>query len=47
MMGTHQGQGELVCYLVDLNERVRDDHPLRNVLRVVDFRFMRDEVAPG
>lgn len=45
MMGIHQPQGELFSYQVNLEKRVRPDHPLRRVLEVVDFSFVRQEVA--
>lgn len=43
-MGTHNHQKGLFSYGVDLDRRVRQDHPLRKVLRSVDFSFVRDEV---
>ena len=46
MMGRHEGQRELFSYQVDLERRVRADHPLRAVRAAVDFRFVRAEVAP-
>jgi transposase len=45
MMGVHEGQKELFSYGVDLDRRVRVDHPLRRVLAAVDFRFVREETA--
>jgi hypothetical protein len=45
MMGRHEGQKELFSYQVDLERRVRDDHPLRAVRAAVDFHFVRAEVA--
>jgi hypothetical protein len=36
----------LFAYRVDLEQRVRTDHPLRRVAAVVDFSFVRDQVAP-
>lgn len=45
MMGTHDPQKELFSYQVDLERRVRADHPLRAVRRAVDFSFVRAEVA--
>ena len=44
MMGTHQPQKDLFSYGVDLDRRVRQDHPLRAVARNVDFSFVREEV---
>ena len=45
MMGIHQTQPELFSYQVNLEKRIRIDHPLRRVLQGVDFTFVRDEVA--
>ena len=44
MMGTHLPQKDLFSYGVDLDRRVRTDHPLRAVARSVDFSFVREEV---
>ena len=44
-MGTHQPQAELFSYQVNLEKRVRADHPLRQVSKAVDFTFVRSEVA--
>lgn len=45
MMGIHQPQPELFSYQVNLEKRVRADHPLRRVAQAVDFTFARAEVA--
>ena len=45
MMGVHQPQPELFSYQVNLERRVRADHPLRQVAKAVDFTFVRAEVA--
>jgi len=45
MMGLHQPQSELFSHQVNLEKRVRADHPLRQVAKAVDFSFMRAEVA--
>ena len=45
MMGIHEGQKELFAYTVDLERRMRTDHPLRRVLAAVDFTFARSLVA--
>jgi len=45
MMGVHQPQVELFSYQVNLDKRVRADHPLRRVASHVDFSFVRAEVA--
>lgn len=45
MMGVHQPQENLFSYRVNLDHRIRRDHPLRRVSQVVDFTFVRAEVA--
>ena len=45
MMGLREGQRELFNYGVDLDPRVRADHPLRRVQAMVDFTFARAAVA--
>lgn len=45
MMGLHQPQCELFSYRVNLDQRVRPDHPLRRVAQAVDFSFVRAEVT--
>jgi transposase len=45
MMGSHQEQGALFSFQVNLEQRIRQDHPLRAVRKVVDFSFVRQEVA--
>jgi transposase len=45
MMGKRTEQKEMFNYAVDLDKRVRDDHPLRKIRSVVDFSFVRQEVA--
>lgn len=45
MMGIHQPQPELFSYQVNLEKRIRPDHPLRRVAQAVDFSFARAEVA--
>lgn len=44
-MGQHDGQKELFSYQVDLDRRIRADHPLRAIRARIDFHFVRDEVA--
>lgn len=44
-MVIHQPQSELFSYRVNLEHRLRKDHPLRRVLAVLDFTFVRAEVA--
>ena len=45
MMGVHQPQVELFSDQVNLDERVRADHPLRGVAAHIDFSFIRAEVS--
>jgi transposase len=45
MMGQHDGQAELFSYEVNLERRVRADHPLRAIRAAIDFTFVREEVA--
>jgi transposase len=45
MMGIHQPQEQLFSYRVNLEHRIRQDHPLRRVAQVIDFTFVRAEVA--
>jgi transposase len=45
MMGSQQPQKELFSYQIDLDRRVRSDHPLRRIREVIDFGFVRAEVA--
>src|SRR6266705_4625237 len=45
MMGEQRSERELFNYAVNLEKRVRSDHPLRRVAAVVDFKFVREEVA--
>jgi transposase len=45
MMGVHQPQPELFSYRVNLEKRVRAEHPLRQVAALIDFSFVRAEVA--
>jgi transposase len=44
-MGTHDPQPKLFSYRVNLDKRVRADHPLRRIAQAVDFSFVRAEVA--
>lgn len=45
MMGQQKDQPGLFSYRINLDHRVRSDHPLRQVAETVDFRFAREEVA--
>jgi len=44
MMGTLQPQKDLFTYHIDLDQRVRDNHPLRAIKTAIDFSFVRQEV---
>jgi transposase len=45
MMGMKTEQKDLFSYQVDLDRRVRQDHPLRKIRQAIDFTFVRQEVA--
>ena len=45
MMGMQNNQPELFSYQINLNQRIRADHPLRRVQQAIDFSFVRAEVA--
>jgi len=45
MMGQHKSQPQLFNYAVNLEKRVRANHPLRQVKTLIDFGFVREEVA--
>lgn len=45
MMGQQQPQKQLFNYAIDLDKRVRSDHPLRRIKQLIDFRFVREQVA--
>jgi transposase len=45
MMGQHVPQKELFSYSVNLDKRVRDNHPLRRIHNAIDFSFVRSSVA--
>lgn len=44
MMGRQQSQGYLFHVNVNLDKRVRPDHPLRKIHQLIDFGFIYDEV---
>jgi len=44
-MGLQKSERELFSYAVNLEKRVRSDHPLRRVAAAIDFRFVREKVA--
>ena len=45
MMGEQRQERALFSYAINLEKRVRADHPLRRVAAAVDFSFVRQEVA--
>ena len=45
MMGQAKSEPQLFSYAVNLEKRVRADHPLRRVAALIDFKFVREEVA--
>ena len=45
MMGIQERQKEMFSYQVDLDRRIRADHPLRAIRAAIDFSFVRQEVA--
>src|SRR2546426_3774622 len=45
MMGQQKGEPQLFNYAVNLEKRVRANHPLRQVKALIDFSFAREEVA--
>src|SRR5437016_7370663 len=46
MMGQQKSEPQLFNYAVNLEKRVRANHPLRQVKAAIDFSFVREEVAP-
>jgi hypothetical protein len=46
MMGQHKSEPQLFNYAVNLEKQVRANHPLREVKALIDFGFVREEVAP-
>lgn len=44
MMGVNQPQEKLFSYNVNLDKRVRSDHPLRRIHELIDFTFVRKAV---
>lgn len=44
MMGLQNQQKELFAYHIDLDRRVRSDHPLRKIAAAIDFSFARSQV---
>jgi len=45
MMGQQKSEAQLFNYAVNLEKRVRANHPLRQVKTAIDFCFVREEVA--
>ena len=45
MMGQQEPQKDLFNYAVNLDKRVRINHPLRQIQQAVDFGFVREQVA--
>jgi hypothetical protein len=45
MMSEGESQAPMWSYQVNLDKRVRDDHPLRRINRVLDLGFVRRQVA--
>lgn len=45
MMGVREAQEDMFSYQVNLDKRVRPDHPLRSVDKMIDFTFVRQKVA--
>jgi transposase len=45
MMGEQKSEPQLFNYAVNLEKRVRADHPLRQIKAAIDFSFVREEVA--
>ena len=44
-MGQQKSQPQLFSYAVNLEKRVRVNHPLRQIKALIDFSFVREEVA--
>jgi transposase len=44
-MGEQKSEAQLFNYVVNLEKRVRANHPLRQVKAAIDFGFVREEVA--
>ena len=45
MMGIQDTQKNFFSYNVDLDKRIRSNNPLRRILEVIDFSFVRKEVC--
>ena len=45
MVGVQNSQKDLFSYNINLDKRVRRDHPLRQIAAKIDFTYVREEVA--
>ena len=45
MMSEEDSQVPIWSYLVNLDKRIRSDHPLRRINGVLDLSFVRGQVA--
>src|SRR5438132_327960 len=45
MMGEQKSEAQLFNYAINVEKRVRSNHPLRQVKGAIDFGFVREEVA--
>ncbi len=45
MMGEHKSEPQLFNYAVNLEKRVRANHPLRRVKAAIDLSFVGEDVA--
>src|SRR6266446_7138802 len=45
MMGEQKSEAQLFNYAINVEKRVRSNHPLRQVKAAIDFGFVREEVA--
>ncbi len=45
MMGEQKSEAQLFHYAINVEKRVRSNHPLRQVKGAIDFGFVREEVA--
>jgi hypothetical protein len=45
MMGQRKSDPQLFNYAVNLEKRVRANHPMRRVKAAIDLSFVREEVA--
>ena len=45
MMGSQEPQKQMFSYQIDLDRRVRTEHPLRRIRETIDFGFVRAETG--